>query len=146
MRTQAVAEARGAAAAQEAWLKANMGAHFSRKLLGVVKRIERHMGPHDSDASHQFPRLAGSYLSEVGHPLVRNQFLYGPESSCTLQQLQELNIMGLPPPMSPFQTACPDKCPDIQEEISAFMTTLKHFGNAGVFFVDFWLCIIHRSR
>ncbi|CAL8464190.1 g3725 [Coccomyxa elongata] len=62
--SQAVAEARGAAAAQEAWLKANMGAHFSRKLLGVVKRIERHMGPHDGDASHQFPRLAGSYLSE----------------------------------------------------------------------------------
>ena len=69
---QAVAEARGAAAAQEAWLKANMSAHFARKLLGVVKRIERNMGPHDGDASHQFPRLAGSYLSEVGTPGQRN--------------------------------------------------------------------------
>ena len=42
-----------------------MAPHFSRKLLGVVKRIERNMGPHDGDASHQFPRLAGSFLSEV---------------------------------------------------------------------------------
>lgn len=62
---QAAADARGAADAQEAWLKQNMSAHFSRKLLGVVKRIEQHMGPRDSDPDHQFPRLAGSYLSEV---------------------------------------------------------------------------------
>lgn len=48
-----------------AWLKANMATHFSRKLLGVVKRIERNMGPRDGDPSHHFPRLAGSYLSEV---------------------------------------------------------------------------------
>lgn len=62
---QAAADARGAADAQEAWLKQNISAHFSRKLLGVVKRIEQQMGPHDSDPDHQFPRLAGSYLSEV---------------------------------------------------------------------------------
>jgi hypothetical protein len=65
VRVQAAADARGAAHAQEVWLKANMAPHFSRKLLGVVKRIERNMGPHDGDASHQFPRLAGSFLSEV---------------------------------------------------------------------------------
>jgi len=51
--------------AQVAWLKANMATHFSRKLLGVVKRIERNMGPRDGNPSHHFPRLAGSYLSEV---------------------------------------------------------------------------------
>jgi hypothetical protein len=62
---QAVADARGAADAQEAWLKANMAPWFARKLLRVVKRIEQQVAPHDSDPTHQFPRLAGSYLSEV---------------------------------------------------------------------------------
>lgn len=62
---QAAADARGAADAQVAWLRANMGAHFSRKLLGVVRRIERHMGVNDDDPAHHFPRLAGSYLSAV---------------------------------------------------------------------------------
>ena len=55
----------GAADVQIAWLRANMGAYFSRKLLSVVRRIERHVGAHDDDPGHQFPRLAGSYLSEV---------------------------------------------------------------------------------
>ena len=62
---QAAADARGAADVQIAWLRANMGAYFARKLLAVVRRIERHMGAHDDDPGHQFPRLAGSYLSEV---------------------------------------------------------------------------------
>ena len=42
-----------------------MGAYFSRKLLSVVRRIERHVGAHDDDPGHQFPSLAGSYLSDV---------------------------------------------------------------------------------
>ena len=62
---QAAADARGAADAQIAWLRANMGQYFSRKLLSVVRRIERYMGLHDSDPGHHFPRLAGSYLTEV---------------------------------------------------------------------------------
>ena len=63
--SQAAADARGAADAQIVWLRANMGTHFSRKLLSVVRRIERHVSAHDDDPGHQFPRLAGSYLSEV---------------------------------------------------------------------------------
>ena len=62
---QAAADAKGAADAQITWLRANMGAYFSRKLLSVVRRIERHVGAHDDDPGHQFPRLAGSYLSDV---------------------------------------------------------------------------------
>ena len=42
-----------------------MGRYFSRKLLSVVRRIERYMGLHDHDPGHHFPRLAGSYLTEV---------------------------------------------------------------------------------
>ncbi len=70
---QAAADARGAADVQVAWLRANMGAYFSRKLLSVVRRIERHVGAHDDGPGHQFPRLAGSYLSEVSlQPLFRS--------------------------------------------------------------------------
>lgn len=62
---QAAADARGAADAQAAWLRAHMGPHFGRRLLGVVRNIQRFMGAHDGRPDHQFPRLAGSHLSEV---------------------------------------------------------------------------------
>lgn len=66
---QAVADARGAADAQAAWLRAHMGPHFSRKLLRITREIQKHVGLHDGRAAHRFPRLAGSHLSEVPAPL-----------------------------------------------------------------------------
>ena len=62
---QAAADARGAAAAQTAWLRAQMGPHFSRKLLQVTREIEKRISLHDGNPAHRFPRLAGSYLSDV---------------------------------------------------------------------------------
>ncbi len=65
MPDQAAADGRGAQGAQEAWLRANMGPVFERGLLDTLRRILKSVGAHDSDPDHQFPRLAGSYLSEV---------------------------------------------------------------------------------
>ncbi len=62
---QAAADARSAAEVQAAWLRGAMGPHFGRRLLGVVRNIQRFMGAHDGRPAHQFPNLAGSYLSEV---------------------------------------------------------------------------------
>ncbi len=62
---QAAADARGAAEVQAAWLAEHMGPHFGRRLLGVVRNIQRFMGAHDGRPQHQFPRLAGSHLSEA---------------------------------------------------------------------------------
>lgn len=62
---QAAVDARGAAAAQTAWLRAQMGPHFSRKLLQVTREIEKRISLHDGNPAHRFPVLAGSYLSEV---------------------------------------------------------------------------------
>ena len=58
-------DARGAAAAQTAWLRAQMGPHFSRKLLQVTREIEKRISLHDGNPAHRFPILAGSYLTEV---------------------------------------------------------------------------------
>ena len=62
---QAAVDARGAAAAQTAWLRAQMGPHFSRKLLQVTREIEKRISLHDGNPAHRFPVLAGSYLTEV---------------------------------------------------------------------------------
>lgn len=62
---QAAVDARSAAAAQTAWLRAQMGPHFSRKLLQVTREIEKRISLHDGNPAHRFPVLAGSHLSEV---------------------------------------------------------------------------------
>ena len=85
---QAAADAKGAADAQTAWLRANMGRYFSRKLLSVVRRIERYMGLHDNDPGHHFPRLAGSYLTEVRS--CRTCCSFTSDCYCTLDQVLQL--------------------------------------------------------
>ena len=62
---QAVADARSAEAAQVTWLRENMQSHFTRKLLRIVRDIDKFIAPQDGDPSHAFPQLAGSHLSEV---------------------------------------------------------------------------------
>ena len=108
---QAAADAKGAADAQTAWLRANMGRYFSRKLLSVVRRIERYMGLHDNDPGHHFPRLAGSYLTEVRS--CRTCCSFTSDCCCTLDQVLQLLhgtfrrsycILGL---VSHLSTGCP---------------------------------------
>ena len=67
-RAQAAADARSAAGAQAAWLRAQMGPRFSRRLLAVTREIMKKVGLHDGQPAHRFPVLAGSHLSEVRGP------------------------------------------------------------------------------
>ncbi|KAK9830879.1 hypothetical protein WJX81_001263 [Elliptochloris bilobata] len=62
--SQAAADAKGAAEAQTAWLRAQMGPHFSRKLLQYTRDIQKHISLHDGNPDNRFPYLAGSHLSE----------------------------------------------------------------------------------
>ncbi len=67
-RAQAAADARSAAGAQAAWLRAQMGPRFSRRLLAVTREIMKKVGLHDGQPAHRFPVLAGSHLSKVRPP------------------------------------------------------------------------------
>ena len=64
----AAADSKSSQAAQTEWLLQNMQPHFLRKLLHIVGQIEKQVLPTSGDASHAFPRLAGSHLSEVSPP------------------------------------------------------------------------------
>ena len=50
---------------QHEWLAAALPTRFTDKLLRAVKYIVMHVSPHDGREDHQFPRLAGSYLTEA---------------------------------------------------------------------------------
>ncbi|KAL4450230.1 hypothetical protein ABPG77_010899 [Micractinium sp. CCAP 211/92] len=62
--SQAARDARRSAEAQAAWLKEALPRQFTEKLLKQVKHMELHIGAHDGQPDHAFPRLAGSHLSE----------------------------------------------------------------------------------
>lgn len=63
-------ELSGLLAAQTAWLKTALPGPMTEKLLRVVKYMALHMGAHDGRPDHEFPKLAGSYLTaeELGTP------------------------------------------------------------------------------
>lgn len=54
--------------AQTEWLKAQMGATFSRRLLRIVRDITKLISAASQDQAHRFPSLAGSHLSAVSAP------------------------------------------------------------------------------
>lgn len=55
---------------QMSWLSSALKSTFTEKLLKLVKHIALHIGGHDGRSQHEFPKLAGSYLSpqELGTP------------------------------------------------------------------------------
>lgn len=57
-------------ASQTSWLKEAMPVAFTDKLLRTVKHISLHVGARDGRPDHEFPRLAGSHLTqaELGTP------------------------------------------------------------------------------
>ena len=60
----------GLAAAQDAWLAEALPGAFTEKLLRAVKHVSLHVSARDGRADHEFPRLAGSFLTpaELGTP------------------------------------------------------------------------------
>lgn len=52
-------------AAQTAWLRENIPARMTPALLRVVGDVWRHVSGQDDDAQHRFPKMPGSYLTEV---------------------------------------------------------------------------------
>ncbi|KAK9824549.1 hypothetical protein WJX72_011249 [[Myrmecia] bisecta] len=89
--SQAVADAKGAAEAQTAWLQAQMAPHFTQKLLRVVRDIQKHIGTLD-EPTHHFPRLAGSHLSEAERGTAAEAFVRSVCCVLTLDQSVEEEV------------------------------------------------------
>lgn len=58
-------ELSGLTTAQNEWLAEHLPGKFTEKILRAVKHVALHVGARDGRTDHEFPRLAGSYMSEA---------------------------------------------------------------------------------
>lgn len=57
---------------QTVWLRAALTSQFTTDLLKYVKYMSTHVGANDGNDAHAFPERAGSHLSAVRRPGLRN--------------------------------------------------------------------------